>query len=319
MKSHYLFFMAATLLASALPLQAAPFAFNNGDVQLVFTQPGRPNLEVDVGPVSQFLNAAPGTPIAINEFNSTQLNTAFASLAGVNWAAVSTVRGSPVYGLPLNTLFLTNPRLNVNSPTAPYTSQNSFKQAAVGSIIDTAAGYGSSVGAILWSSGTPPSPVTNTADVVIIPQGDESSYASIAGTSGDLAGNFTQGNIENQTPNPFTSGVTRSDFYELTPGSGAGTFLGYFEFSAGGTLTFNPAIPGSYLPLTQLAVVGANAVLSFTTTNGPLYDVQSTTDLVSGAWSTIATNLAGTGGVLTYTDTGGATVPKKFYRVNLHF
>lgn len=319
MKSPSILLVAAAWLISSIAARAQTFTFNNGDVLLVFTQPGRPNLEVDVGPVSGFLNATPGTPIAINELNSTQLNTALTSLAGVNWTVISTVRGASVYGLPLNTLFLTNPRLNVNSQTSPYTSQNSFKQAAVGSIIDTVAGYGSSVGAVLWSEGTPLSPVTNTTDVVIIPDGDESSYTSIAGTSGDLGGNFTQGDIENQTPSPFSSGVTRSDFYELPPGGAAGTYLGYFEFNSSGTLTFNAAIPSSYLPHTQLSIVGANAVLSYTTTNGPLYDVQSTTDLVSGAWSTIASNTPGTGGVLTYTDTGGAAVPKKFYRINLHF
>jgi len=317
MKSHNIFLVAAMLLAGSLPARAQTFTFNNGDLLVVFRQPGQPNLEVDVGPVSQFLNVGPAIPI--NGFSQTQLQTAYSNLGGLNWAAIGTVRGTSVYGLPINTLFLTNPRSDINSPTSPYTTLSSFKQGAIGNTIATVVGYGSQVGAVPWSAGTPFSALTNTTNVVIISEGDASSYTSIAGSAGDLANNFQQGDIENPTPSPFANGVTRSDFYKLAPSSGAAVYLGYFEFNSGGTLTYYPAIPSSYTPLTRLSVAGANAVLSFTTTNGPLYDVQSSTDLVAGVWNTIASNIAGTGGVLTNTDVGGATVPQRFYRVVLHF
>jgi hypothetical protein len=55
--------------------------------------------------------------------------------------------------------------------------------------------------------------------------------------------------------------------------------------------------------------------LVFTTSSNGLYDVQMTTDLVFSAWSVIASNIAGTGSTVTYTNVGGATVPKRFYRV----
>jgi hypothetical protein len=67
----------------------------------------------------------------------------------------------------------------------------------------------------------------------------------------------------------------------------------------------------------SIAVINTNVSLTFPTISNDVYDVQSTTDLVSGAWSTIASNLAGSGEVITNVDVGGATVPQRFYRVRV--
>jgi hypothetical protein len=314
--------VAAALVLAAQPLRAAPFTYNNGDVLLVFWQAGQPNLEVDVGPVSQFIGATPGSTITFtgsgaNQFSLTQLTAAFPSLASVNWAAIGDVRGASVYGLPVNTLFFTNPRSNISTLTSPYTSYTTYQQGSIGSIISTVAGYQSDEGAIPWSSGTPANAISNTANVVIIPDGETSSYVAIAGTAGSLDGTFNQGDIENQTPNPFTSGATRSDFYELKPNTGAGVYLGYFEFDANGTLLFrvSPTLPTAY----NLQISQPNAVLGFSSENGVLYDVQASSNLVGGSWSTIASNLTGNGGTLTFTDTGAASQTQRFYRIHVQF
>lgn len=62
---------------------------------------------------------------------------------------------------------------------------------------------------------------------------------------------------------------------------------------------------------------GSNVVLTFPTISMSLYDVQSRTDLISSSWSTIASNILGTGGVTTNVDVGAARVPARFYRVGL--
>jgi hypothetical protein len=67
----------------------------------------------------------------------------------------------------------------------------------------------------------------------------------------------------------------------------------------------------------SVAIINTNVFLSFPTISNYVYDVQSTTDLVSGAWSTIASNLAGSGEAITNVDVGGATVPQRFYRVRV--
>lgn len=62
---------------------------------------------------------------------------------------------------------------------------------------------------------------------------------------------------------------------------------------------------------------GPSVTLAFPTISTNFYDIQSSTDLVSGSWSTIASNIVGTGGVVTNIDVGGATVTHRFYRVGV--
>ena len=64
-------------------------------------------------------------------------------------------------------------------------------------------------------------------------------------------------------------------------------------------------------------VSGTNVSLVFPTISTNFYDIQSSTDLVSGSWSTIASNIVGTGGIVTNIDVGGATVSHRFYRVGV--
>jgi hypothetical protein len=58
--------------------------------------------------------------------------------------------------------------------------------------------------------------------------------------------------------------------------------------------------------------------LTFSTYPYELYDVQATTDLSSGAWSTIASNILGDGSTKNYVD-AIAGVRQKFYRIYVHF
>jgi len=66
-------------------------------------------------------------------------------------------------------------------------------------------------------------------------------------------------------------------------------------------------------------IASTNVFLAFPTISNAFYDVQCTTNLVSAVWSTIASNIAGTGGIITNTNIGGATVPRRFYHVGAHF
>jgi hypothetical protein len=79
------------------------------------------------------------------------------------------------------------------------------------------------------------------------------------------------------------------------------------------TTPVNPPPPG----YVTIQIVSTNVVLTFPTVSTNLYVVQSTTDLASGVWSTIASNVLGAGVVVTNTHVGGATVPQRFYRVGL--
>jgi len=58
--------------------------------------------------------------------------------------------------------------------------------------------------------------------------------------------------------------------------------------------------------------------LTFSTVSNFLYDVQCTTNLCGHAWSTIISNIPGTGFPTNYIDPA-VNVRQKFYRLNLHF
>lgn len=66
---------------------------------------------------------------------------------------------------------------------------------------------------------------------------------------------------------------------------------------------------------TTISLVGGNVVLKFPTASNMLYSVQREDDLTSHAWSTLASNIVGSGGVLTNIDAGAATATSRFYRV----
>ena len=59
----------------------------------------------------------------------------------------------------------------------------------------------------------------------------------------------------------------------------------------------------------------ANPTLTWASTQGRLYTVESSSDLVT--WTAATGRMNGTGSVMTYQDTGSASSPRKFYRVNV--
>ena len=67
----------------------------------------------------------------------------------------------------------------------------------------------------------------------------------------------------------------------------------------------------------SINILSTNVVLTFPTICNCPYYVQSNTNLASGSWSTITSNIVGTGGIVTNTDVGAASAPAKFYRVGL--
>jgi probable HAF family extracellular repeat protein len=65
-------------------------------------------------------------------------------------------------------------------------------------------------------------------------------------------------------------------------------------------------------------IMSSNVVLSCSTAVDFLHDVQSTTNLISAPWSTVVSNVMGSGVVMNYTNVGGVPVSPKFYRIVVH-
>ena len=246
-KKHFILKGMSLLTALAPAAVQAAFTFDEHDALLVFRQTGSPNLEVNIGAVDSFVNAAPGSTLNITTFTPAQLSAAYSSLNSLNWTVLSGVR--PGFGdttTPDKTLFLTRSRSDVDVQSAAILRKSASTQGAIVSQIHGVAGNGAIAGAKPWSAGTPADPISNTSSAVIIPFADPNSYTSLAGESGNLNGSFAQGTVENTTPASF-AGFTRSDFYELKPGSGNGTYLGYFDFDSTGALSFT-AVPEPGVP-----------------------------------------------------------------------
>ena len=234
--------LATAALSGAASLQAQSFNYADRDLMLVFAQTGSPNLEVDIGSVLNYVNAAPGTILNITQYTVSQLNSAYPGLGNLNFAVIGAVRpgaGDATY--PQNTLWLTAPRANVNTTALPWVSKSNSGQSIVSSTINGIAGNGSIAGSKPWSAGTALNPISNTSTAVIIPSSDPNSYTQLAGLVGNLNNTFGQGSIENTTPSVF-SGLIRSDFYQMVPGSGNGVLKGFFDFHSDGTTTFT-AVP----------------------------------------------------------------------------
>ncbi|HUJ71412.1 MAG TPA: leucine-rich repeat domain-containing protein [Verrucomicrobiae bacterium] len=114
-----------------------------------------------------------------------------------------------------------------------------------------------------------------------------------------------QGNAPSTVSTAF-SGATNATAYYLPGTTGWGPMIG--------------AIPAVMLvpPQLLLSVRTNGWNLAFVTPTNHLYGVQSTTNLVGGVWSTVVSNIPGTGLPTNYVDTT-VPVPQKFYRVRVRF
>jgi hypothetical protein len=76
-------------------------------------------------------------------------------------------------------------------------------------------------------------------------------------------------------------------------------------------------LPGDDLQITSIFVVNSDIEISFATGSNKLYGVESRDSLTSGSWTNLTNGIVGTGGIMTYTDVGAATLSNRFYRLVL--
>ncbi|HXI84031.1 MAG TPA: hypothetical protein VNL17_08080 [Verrucomicrobiae bacterium] len=85
------------------------------------------------------------------------------------------------------------------------------------------------------------------------------------------------------------------------------------EFAAG----TDPTNSSSALRITSIVANGPDIVISFTTCSNKTYDAQYNDDLTTSNWSGVATNIPGTGAIVSTNDPGAASLTNRFYRVRL--
>jgi hypothetical protein len=84
------------------------------------------------------------------------------------------------------------------------------------------------------------------------------------------------------------------------------------------TCAFSVIIIESEAPrITQVEVLGANVLVHFTTQNGTHYALEDAGSIASNTWSNVVSGITGTGNVITVTNSGGAILASRFYRVRV--
>jgi len=268
--------LAGGLVLLGSGLHAASFAYNDGDVILALRQPGgpAPDLVVNLGSATNFNSVPLGVTITVSNLDVAQLNTAFTSLNLINWAVFGAVR-APGGTFPQDTIWASARRTDPAVQSSPWLRKVTYAQAIpvgqIASVGQNAQSYGSL---------TPAGP-DNTSTGILIPYSDPSSYstlvvdpynASVADFGNTFGPGYGPGSVENTTPADFTSTdpLSRSDFYELLPGSQAiSRLVGHFNFTPDGTLTFTAGAPPSITAIQRDAASGVTTV-SFSTINAPI-------------------------------------------------
>ena len=230
--------LASILVAAALGEVAATaqtFTYNSGDLLAAFRKSGSPDLIVDLGSIANYQSATSVSSVSLGA----DLTTTFGSTSGIYWS-VFTYDGNGTYA-PVNTLFMSDPRSDVNvENTPPVTGTSSQQDLVTGQLGAMADALSSTYGTIIDNQ------------VIQLPNGlgatsggDPASYTTALGSSFDFNGTYRQ-NFEN-----LSSGTTAtvSDLFQQNPSPlhnpGAGNYLGNFTLGTDGTMTFTPvsAVP----------------------------------------------------------------------------
>ena len=279
---------AALLLAASTQVQANTFAYANGDVLICFRKSpsGANDLIVNAGTISYFTNLSANQKVNITAYTGTQLSQVCTN--NLAWSAFAYFDNTASPSSLRNTIFMTNPRSDLNTQTTPYycgtTSGQGLTVTKLGTI---------PAGAINNANYS----TTNTSTAVLEAESYNQnnsavSYAIALGSTLDYHQTF-QAQPDQYTPANFTthSVPVRADFYWMAPASGEpdAKYLGFFELSTNGMMTYT-AYPSATVAtpviLSFTRVRNKTNTVTFTTGSSGTYTLRGTNILVSGTAKT---------------------------------
>ena len=213
--------LAAAVLSGASSLAA--FNYQNGDLIAAFGNGGSTDVIVDLGSLSSF--KIPDAPPLSYDLSAVVNDTFGGVSSSLYWSVfIGDDSTSTVY----NTLKRSNP---ANQTTRPFVGGNADSQALV-------VGDMSSIANLNSPGQAAPGLIVDYA------AGIEQVAVSLGGYSAMMTGSFN-GNFQGDwTYNILNNGAGTSDFYQSDPGNHLtqrAAYLGNFNFSPEGLLTFNPA------------------------------------------------------------------------------
>jgi hypothetical protein len=231
--------LATVLVAAALGELAASaqtLNYNPGDLLAAFRKAGSPDLVVDLGSISQYQQAAANGSGTYTFNLGADLTSTFGSLDSIYWTVFACDK-TGTYA-PAKTLWMSDPRSDVNVQNDPPTTSTSSAQTMVigqlGAIADAlSATYGTIIDNQV---------IQLPSDLGSFTSGDPASYTTALGTGLDFNGTYSQ-NFENISS---SSAASVSDLFQENPSSiqnpGTGTELGTVTLDNTGKLTVQ-AVP----------------------------------------------------------------------------
>ena len=247
--------MLAVAAGSLWSLDAsAQFSYSPGDLLLGFrSMTSGSDVVVDIGSSSTYINAT--TAFTVSSFTAGQLTGTFGSLNNLYFSVFGDVNGfnQASSGLPLNTLWLTAARSDVNTQTTAFNSLSSTSQGNVRSQLDSIANgaQATTLGAVALSSTVAVEPGSmNSSGNLSYALGIQNPLNP--SISGNVNRTWSRYPVEAITSATFGTDTTPAvlDLYQQNPGTAnSGQFLGSFSLANNGTMTFTPAAvpePGTF-------------------------------------------------------------------------
>jgi len=286
-------------MSEAISVSATTFNYTAGDVLICFrkTSGGTLDLEVDAGPISTFTNLAIGQKITIANYTGAQLSRVGTN--NISWSAFTYLDASTT-GTPTNVLYMTNPRYDLNIQTDPYGRYNNSSQgltvSQIKSIISGMTNY------VNYTNAS-----SSTASLVPESASTPPYISYIVGLGPNLNFNNTfQTDPEQSTGGSFTTGgqPVRADLYRLYPSAGGalhpdGEYLGYFELSTNGVMTYTAGPSPTLLVAASIMSItrsGTTNTVMFTTSSSGTYVLCGTNKLTEALTNWPALNsVAGDG------------------------
>jgi len=291
-------------------------SYSTGDVLICFRNGGQNDLVVDAGQISTFTALAPNQRVSVSSYSPGILH--YISTNSVSWSAFT--------WLADNTLYVTRSRPSPDVQATPWQDNTGSSQGLTSGRMGTIP-PGTVDEAAYIPPGAGSTPNTSTAVVEGDISSDNTDYVTgqsyrdaLLGNSGGAFNGTFRGSPETTTGATFTKANvnSRADLFQMTPtsGFGLGKFLGYFELSTNGSMSY-VAYPNTVPVIKSISRQGNVNTITYTTGTYGNYILRATNIVIAATsklnWPAVQTLNSGDTSVHTCTDT--TTDPIKFYSI----
>lgn len=324
-------FLAFFVPVSTLALRAAPVATATGDIILGFKATDSPggttNLEVNLGPASNFYGAAPGSVTVLTNLSVLDLKAVYgdnwATREDLTWGFVGTTGLTTINGVPARTLWASRAEPAPGTKSTPWPRSSQFTlQVSSNAMLSL---YTDAPGSLGNAEATANSPFSANVDAS---QGG--SWTIQEGFDPGVSFRYFNPTVMSPVkalPGPGSAydGTTYTvlDLWEVRPGApGAeSAHIGGIGLNSEGKLVFSTDIskfapPSTGVELGQPAIAYSgtgSATVTLQNVPGGNYALDRTTTLAAGGWTTLFTQ-SPVSSTLVYTDPA-PPAGRAYYRI----